>query len=266
MYRNCTFKVLTFTTSTSPTRTINGTVSDTPTMRHRSLSKPGWCRGKNISTWPVNKSPTPYEVMEMRPGNQYSKSRFYSLVKLYHPDSVASPASNNLTNEERLDRYRLIVDAHHLLSDDTRRSAYDTYGLGWSLKSSPRPRMSPYDGPFRGGHGYSGSSGDSEDEEIIWRLLFRNRRFQCLLLVVLSFAQACLFLSFVAQVQMETQRMDQLSGQLLRRHQDRALSTKSFMAQAERLLLKRDPSGLGLAPFEEAFYREMLPYCAYNVY
>lgn len=265
MYRKCTFKALSFTTATSPTRFINGTVLDTPTTRHRSLSLPGWHRGKNISTWPVNDSPTPYEVMEMQPGSQYSKSRFYSLVKLYHPDSAASPASDNLTKEERLDRYRLIVDAHLLLSDDLKRSAYDKYGLGWSLKSGPRPGMSMYYGSYRGGHGYSGSPGDSEDEEIIWRLLFRNRRFRCLLLVVLSFAQVCVFLSLVTQVQMETQRMDQHSQQLLHRHQDRALSTKSFMAQAERLLLKRDPSGLGVAPFEEAFYREMLPYCAFNV-
>jgi curved DNA-binding protein CbpA len=265
MYRKCTFKVLSLTTATSPTRFINGTVLDTPTMRHGSLSQPRWHRAKSISTWRVKDSPTPYEVMEMHPGSQYDKLRFYSLVKLYHPDSAASLSSDNLTKEERLDRYRLIVDANLVLSDDMKRSVCDEYGLGWSLKSSIRPEMSMFHGSYRGRHGYPGSPAVSMDEEIIWRLLFRNSRFQCLLLVVFSFAQVCLFISLVTQVQMETQRTDQLSQKLLHRHQDRALSTKSFMAQSERLLLKRDPSGLGVAPFEEALYREMLPYCFFNV-
>lgn len=203
--------------------------------------------------------------MGIEPGNPYSKSRFYSLVKLYHPDSAASPASNNIPKEERLARYRLIVDAHLILSDDLKRSAYDQYGLGWGLKRDPMPGTSMRYGYYRRGHGYSENSGNSGDEEIIWRLLSRNKSFRCLVLVVLAFAKMCLFLSLVTQVQMETQKTDQFSRQLLHRHQDRALSTRSFMAQAERVLLRRDPSGLGLTPFEEAFYREMLPYCTHNV-
>lgn len=262
MYRKCTFKVLFFTIPTRQTRSINGTVLDTSTTRRRSLSQSACRRGENILAWPMNDSPTPYEVMGIKPGNPYSKSRFYNLVKLYHPDSAASPSSNNITKEERLARYRLIVDAHLLLSDDLKRSAYDEYGLGWSLKSGPMPGTSMHYGYYHRGHGYSGSS---EDGEIIWRLLSRNKSFRCLILVVLAFAQVCLFLSFVTQVQMETQRTDQFSRQLLLRHQDRALSTRSFMAQAERVLLRRGLSGVGLTPTEQVFYREMLPYCTHSV-
>lgn len=39
-------------------------------------------------------------------------------------------------------------------------------------------------GFYCGGHGNSDNSGDSEDEEIFFRLLVRNKRFRCLLLVL----------------------------------------------------------------------------------
>lgn len=263
MYRKCAFNVLFYATPSRQTRPINGPVLDSSTTRRCSTSQPSSRRSDILLTWPVNDSPTPYEVMGMEPSNSYSKSRFYSLVKLYHPDSLVSPASKNLTKEERLVRYRLIVDAHLILSDDLKRSAYDQYGLGWSLKSSPISGASMRYGYQRRGHRYSEHSGNSEESEIIWRLLSRNKHFRYLLLVVLAFAQVCLFLSLVTQAQIETRRIDKSSRKLLHHHQDRALSTRSFMAQAERILLKRDPSGLGVTPFEKATYREMLPYCTH---
>src|SRR5262249_52867659 len=39
---------------------------------------------------------------------------------------------NSIPQHVRLERYRLIVAAHAILSDPLRRSAYDRYGAGWN--------------------------------------------------------------------------------------------------------------------------------------
>ena len=88
--------------------------------------------------------PTPYEIFKLHPSAPYSKRRFYELVKLYHPDSTgqscAIPSSTTskssidpyyLPASLRLYRYRLIVQAHTILSDPAKRAAYDRYGAGW---------------------------------------------------------------------------------------------------------------------------------------
>ncbi|KAF2444192.1 hypothetical protein P171DRAFT_27480 [Karstenula rhodostoma CBS 690.94] len=82
---------------------------------------------------PPHRSPTPYQILHCKRGQAYSKHRFYSLVKLYHPDrsDAASPAAH-LPHAVRLERYRLLVAAHTILSDDAKRKAYDAWGLGWS--------------------------------------------------------------------------------------------------------------------------------------
>ncbi|ORY09765.1 hypothetical protein BCR34DRAFT_589097 [Clohesyomyces aquaticus] len=87
-------------------------------------------------SWPdpihPHKTPTPYQILALRQGEAYSKHRFYSLVKLYHPDSChpTSPVSH-LPHTVRLERYRLLVAAHSILSDDAKRKAYDLWGHGW---------------------------------------------------------------------------------------------------------------------------------------
>ncbi|KAJ9665981.1 hypothetical protein H2201_003892 [Coniosporium apollinis] len=89
---------------------------------------------------PGHQHPTPYQILGCRRGHAYSKSRFYELVKLYHPDrqtgdggSLAHthPSIRHIPHAIRLERYRLIVAAHTILSDPIRRSAYDSWGAGW---------------------------------------------------------------------------------------------------------------------------------------
>ncbi|KAL5465846.1 hypothetical protein PMIN06_000441 [Paraphaeosphaeria minitans] len=82
---------------------------------------------------PPHPSPTPYQILHCKRDQAYTKHRFYSLVKLYHPDrsDAASPAVH-LPHAVRLERYRLLVAAHTILSDDAKRKAYDAWGLGWS--------------------------------------------------------------------------------------------------------------------------------------
>jgi curved DNA-binding protein CbpA len=88
-------------------------------------------------TWPVpippNRTPTPYEILAVRRGDRYTKHRFYALAKLYHPDSChASSPVAHVPHAVRLERYRLLVAAHGILSDDSKRRAYDLWGAGWT--------------------------------------------------------------------------------------------------------------------------------------
>lgn len=57
---------------------------------------------------------------------------FYDLVKIYHPDRHRHAAHvHSLSHTARLERYRLVVAANQILSDPTKRRAYDLYGSGW---------------------------------------------------------------------------------------------------------------------------------------
>lgn len=84
-------------------------------------------------TWPKSKNPTPYEIFDQTKSTPYSKKTFYQLVKLYHPDRHAHTSNLNgaITQKVKLERYRLVVAANDILSDPTKRRAYDLYGAGW---------------------------------------------------------------------------------------------------------------------------------------
>lgn len=84
-------------------------------------------------TWPKSKNPTPYEIFDQAKSTPYSKKTFYQLVKLYHPDRHAhtSHLGGSMTQGVKLERYRLVVAANDILSDPTKRRAYDLYGAGW---------------------------------------------------------------------------------------------------------------------------------------
>ncbi|KAF1843941.1 uncharacterized protein K460DRAFT_408259 [Cucurbitaria berberidis CBS 394.84] len=86
--------------------------------------------------WPEaikpHKTPTPYQILTCKKGEAYSKNRFYALVKLYHPDRChATSAVAHLPLHVRLERYRMLVAAHDILSDIEKRRAYDAWGHGW---------------------------------------------------------------------------------------------------------------------------------------
>lgn len=89
--------------------------------------------------WPSGPHPTPYQIFDQKRDAPYSKARFYTLVKIYHPDrhiQTGATESSSLTHAVRLDRYRLVVAANHILSDPARKRAYDLYGAGWGSKLS----------------------------------------------------------------------------------------------------------------------------------
>lgn len=95
--------------------------------------------------------PTPYQIFSTTPSEPYSKARFTELVKIYHPDRCDHPAGHacaHLPATTRLERYRLIVSAHRILSNPERRKAYDRFGAGWTGSpetdsNSPFSRRTP---------------------------------------------------------------------------------------------------------------------------
>ncbi|KAK7423202.1 J domain-containing protein 1 [Neonectria magnoliae] len=92
----------------------------------------------DVPDWPKALHPTPYDILAMRKNDPYTKHRFFQLVKIYHPDRHGhTPTVHRLPHATRLERYRLIVAANDLLSDPSRRSLYDTQGVGWTGDRPP---------------------------------------------------------------------------------------------------------------------------------
>lgn len=97
--------------------------------------------------WPSTSSPsrhiTPYTIFDLKKGAIYSKHSFYQLVKIYHPDRQGLGQNHQIKNispNEGLERYRLIVLAHEILSDPVKRRAYDIDGAGWITRHGPCDR------------------------------------------------------------------------------------------------------------------------------
>lgn len=87
----------------------------------------------SLPAWPTTPHPTPYQIFNQARGAPYSKKTFYSLVKLYHPDRhLFSSHPGTLSQSTKLERYRLVVAANTILSDPSKRRAYDSFGAGWN--------------------------------------------------------------------------------------------------------------------------------------
>jgi curved DNA-binding protein CbpA len=118
---------------------------------------PAYRDDAELLKWPdaekPHKTPTPYQILRCRRGDAYTKQRFYALVKLYHPDRChASAAISHLPLHVRLERYRMLVTAHDILSDIEKRKAYDAWGHGWAghHNTPTAPRHNDWDyGPRR---------------------------------------------------------------------------------------------------------------------
>jgi curved DNA-binding protein CbpA len=141
--------------------------SQTPSSqscRHRLAQKRAYAQHVNppsdsqrddadLLDWPAavqpNKTPTPYQILKCKKGEAYAKHRFYSLVKLYHPDRcLATSPVMGVPLNVRLERYRMLVAAHDILSDGEKRRAYDAYGAGWVGHHHTHTPHHPYDWEF----------------------------------------------------------------------------------------------------------------------
>src|ERR1700737_266825 len=96
--------------------------------------------------WPGHANPTPYEIFHLpRTATQQEiKSRYYHLVKQYHPDQA--PTSSSST-----DRFRRVVEAYKILSHPSKRHEYD------SQHPSPMSSHTVNFGNLGQGHGYRDS-------------------------------------------------------------------------------------------------------------
>ncbi|KAK1999559.1 DnaJ domain-containing protein [Colletotrichum falcatum] len=83
--------------------------------------------------WPHTSCPSPHDILGAKPGRPYSKKQFHRLVKLYHPDLhyLNEGILDALPRATRNERYRLVVEANEILSNQQKRLLYETYGMGW---------------------------------------------------------------------------------------------------------------------------------------
>lgn len=106
------------------------------TCRRQTRSYASHLDDADLLKWPVavhpHTTPTPYQILRCPKGGTYTKNHFYTLVKLYHPDQChPSLPTAQLPLHIRLERYRMLVAAHDILSDVDKRKAYDAWGHGW---------------------------------------------------------------------------------------------------------------------------------------
>lgn len=119
-------------------------------------------------TWPTSPCPTPYEVLAHSRNAQYNKAIFYELVKIYHPDRTHVAANLSVPYAVRLERYRLVVAANEILSNDAKRRAYDLYGAGWNGKCTMDSLYREADRSWRNRPGNASRNATWEDWER-WR-------------------------------------------------------------------------------------------------
>lgn len=236
--------------------------------------------------WPTKSHsctiPTPYEIFDLDRTSVYSKHKFYELVKIYHPDRhnlEDNPCSRDISHGERLERYRLIILANEILSDPTKRRAYDNHGLGWgSLGSTGDSSTQDRNGrkPYGRGPGFDESifaNATWEDWER-WHARDTNETPQQSnagnYINPNVFASLIVLMAVVSGVAQAT-RAGQYSGSLEDRAQAFTEERSRFMTdRAERqridtlnsntrikwFLEKRDPSKSGLKDKEEDVYKK----------
>src|SRR5690242_10720499 len=80
----------------------------------RRLGSPRLCPDKRLIhhnrhpehlRWPTNPNPTPYEIFNITNNDTYTKTRFYELAKLYHPDKNHQSNMPHLSPATRIERY-----------------------------------------------------------------------------------------------------------------------------------------------------------------
>lgn len=223
---------------------------------------------KNPPSWPSTASFTPYDIFQQDRRAPYSKSSFFELVKIYHPDRPGGqhPLSKGLSPEVRLHRYRLIVTAHEILSDPIKRAAYDRSGDGWHCKPTfPANRPPRYtdenDAIFRNGTWEDWERWYNRENpaqvQVVSHRTFVS--FIVLLAVVGGLAQASWLTQYQSGYEQRIQELNAQSARFLAgRRQQTTNQLKSSEARMQNFLIRRDPSGYGLKEEEEDVYQQVL--------
>lgn len=235
--------------------------------------------------WPCRKAspsvPSPYEIFELERGTEYSKAvkyRYYEMVKMYHPDKSIHNESLNLSHMERLERYRLVVQAHEILSDPVKRKAYDAYGAGWGERTVTRHSKG-----YSNGAGTQYGHGENQDASPFanatwedWERWYRTRDDQHKQAYAGTYVNPNAFASFVIILAvltgvLQATRVSQYSSSVSEKVQAFTEETNEFLntraqhlsenrlnsdGRVRHFLERRDPTKYGLKDEEEATYRK----------
>ncbi|TVY57734.1 J domain-containing protein 1 [Lachnellula cervina] len=225
--------------------------------------------------WPevtsANTIPSPYQIFNQKKGSPYSKQRFYELVKLYHPDRQFDSLHDELSENTKLERYRLVVAANNILSDPVKRGAYDLYGAGWNGQPDVARDRS------EDGRGW-GSSPNGPSQNATWEdwekwyqreaegpqepRFVSNGAFVGLIVIFAvlgGIGQAARVGNYSINFLEQSDALhDSASKDLMRRRRE----ASSFDNREERIhtfLRQRDPVGYGVTNPRDESYRKLLP-------
>ncbi|PWY94002.1 hypothetical protein BO94DRAFT_316848 [Aspergillus sclerotioniger CBS 115572] len=226
---------------------------------------------KDLS-WPANPIFTPYELFKQDRTAPYSKTRYYEMVKVYHPDRPCTghPSCRDITPEVRLQRYHLLVAAHEILSDPSRRAAYDRHGTGWNLHPSvdgtPTPSWAKT-GSSDYGPIYANATWEDwerwhnrhqgKQETLVDHRTFAT--FVILLTLMGGAVQASWISKLSTGYEDKLLEINEESSRLLKgRRESTQKQMGSSDARVQHFLMRRDPSGCGLKEEEQPIYKEVL--------
>ncbi|KAE8351725.1 hypothetical protein BDV28DRAFT_136476 [Aspergillus coremiiformis] len=221
-------------------------------------------------SWPSTSSFTPYDVFKQDRNAPYSKARFYELVKIYHPDRPCNghPLCRDISPEVRVQRYHIVVAAHEILSDSSRRAAYDLSGVGWN----PHPQGSqhpPWARPGSSDWSPVYANATWEDWER-WHNRYKGKQQNMVdhrtftrLVILLTLLGGALQASWINRLSIGyDDRIQQLNEETMRLLAGRRENTTQQMASSEakvqHFLVRRDPSGVGLKEEEQQVYQKAL--------
>ncbi|KAK2731441.1 hypothetical protein FQN57_003373 [Myotisia sp. PD_48] len=235
-------------------------------------------------SWPTSTSFSPYDLFQLERHAPYSKRRYYELVKIYHPDRgcIDHPLCRDLPESIRLQRYRLLVAAHELLSDPAKRASYDKFGTGWQHRAelfgsqsaeaqtaasnsySSRREQDPtifrnatWEDWENWSHRSHGSYQKQQQSSPVSHETFAT--FFFLMALFGGVAQAIAIGKHTGFVEDRVKAANEKCSRLLdgRRHETLS-QNDSVEARVQSFLMKRDPSGYGLNGEEEETYRHLL--------
>ncbi|PGH18034.1 hypothetical protein AJ79_00660 [Helicocarpus griseus UAMH5409] len=227
-------------------------------------------------SWPSTPTFTPYDIFKQSRTEPYSKRRYYDLVKVYHPDMCNEnhPLCKGVPEAVRLHRYRLIVAAHEILSDPTKKEAYDRFGLGWHQRSELfaekfTRNLDPRYGRTTEVDPSIYRNATWEDWDRYYKRHDRNQSqastvshgtfasFLILLMLLGGVGQAVTIGNYSSQLEERVKEVDEKCGKMLNgRRQQTIAQMNSQDARLQSFLKRRDPSGCGLKQEEEETYRE----------
>lgn len=233
--------------------------------------------------WPElhspNAVPTPYQIFRLKKDSPYSKRTFYELVKIYHPDRHGHEHQSSypsvLPGSTKMERYRLIVTAHEILSDPVKRSAYDKSGAGWDGR--PEPGAPKYNWGQSNDTRWSGfDTNDSPFRNATWEdwekwyqrgktkqepVYFSNGGFLMLVLTAVflgGFGQSIRVGDYSDLFNRQVEKVHDDASKAIRQ---RRTESQGFGNRDERLqnfLKTRDPHGYGITDPTEESYRKLL--------